>query len=184
VPLVRALLAVGAAGVAAVSCGLADLDTLSAPEYYGGGAIRFITGSAVSPSPLARIQKGQMLLLKRPPIHMNSNSILLLGLKQSVTAISKRDGQTLWKTELPTTLSGDDFVTLLSDEDFVFAHTEGKLHCLDLANGQILWSNDLKGYGYGIASLCFPGGHSAPDAAAAQTKVLQRRQQSAASTAH
>lgn len=109
---------------------------------------------------------------------MNADNILLLGLKQSVTAIAKHDGQTLWKTELPTTLSGDDFVTVLSDGRLVFAHTEGKLHCLDLANGQVLWSNDLKGYGYGIASLCFPGGPSAPDVAAIRTQVQQRRQQS------
>jgi len=126
-----------------------------------------------------------MLLLNRSANPMNSDNILLLGLKQSVTAISKNDGQTLWKTELPTTLSGDDFVTLLSDEDFVFVHTEGQLHCLDLANGQLLWSNELKGYGYGIASLCFPGGASAPDLAAVQTQVLQRRQQSSTtSTVH
>jgi hypothetical protein len=108
---------------------------------------------------------------------MNADNMLLLGLKQSVTAISKHDGQTLWKAELPTTLSGDDFVTVLSDGDFVFAHTEGKLHCLDLANGKLLWSNELKGYGYGIGSLCFPGGHSAPDVAAFQTQLLKRRQQ-------
>jgi outer membrane protein assembly factor BamB len=113
---------------------------------------------------------------------MNSDNILLLGLKYSVTAISKVDGQTLWKTELPTALSGDDFVTMLSDGRLVFAHTYGKLHCLDLANGQVLWSNDLKGYGFGIASLCFPGGTSAPDLAAIQTQVIQRQQQSSASS--
>ena len=82
---------------------------------------------------------------------MNSDNILLLGLKQTVTAISKYDGRTLWTTELPTAFSGDNFVTVLSDGEYVFAHTEGKLHCLDLANGQVQWSNDLKGYGYGIA---------------------------------
>src|SRR5512143_3806499 len=79
----------------------------------------------------------------KPGNAMNSDNILLLGLNQSVTAISKHDGQTLWKTELPTILSGDDFVTMLSDGLFVFAHTEGKLHCLDLANGHLIWSNDL-----------------------------------------
>jgi outer membrane protein assembly factor BamB len=116
---------------------------------------------------------------------MNSDNILLLGLNASVTAITKHDGQTLWKTELPTTLSGDDFVTVLSDGLLVFAHTEGKLHCLDLANGQILWSNDLKGYGYGLANLGFPGGSSAPDVAAIKTQVLKRRQQSSTtSTVH
>jgi outer membrane protein assembly factor BamB len=116
------------------------------------------------------------------PNSMNSDNILLLGLNASVTAISTHDGQTLWKTQLPTTLSGDDFVTVLSDDRFVFAHTEGRLHCLDLANGQLLWSNELKGYGYGIASLCFPGGSSAPDIAAIQAQVLKRRQQSSATS--
>ncbi len=106
---------------------------------------------------------------------MNSDNILLLGLKQSVTAISKHDGTVVWKTELPTTFSGDDFVTLLSEGDRVYVHTEGQLHCLDLANGQILWSNGLSGYGYGIASLCLPGGMSAPGPAATQLHRLAER---------
>jgi len=106
---------------------------------------------------------------------MNSDNILLLGLKQSVTAIVKLDGRTLWKTELPGGFSGDGFVTVLSDGRFVFAHTQGKLHGLDLANGKVLWSNELKGYGYGIASLCFPGGASAPDVAEVQKRILDQR---------
>lgn len=109
---------------------------------------------------------------------MNSDNILLLGLNQSVTAIAKDDGTTLWKTELPVTLSGDDFVTVVCEGERVYAHTEGKLHCLDLANGQILWSNSLKGYGYGIASLCLPGGTSAPDWPTVSQKRSLARQQS------
>ena len=109
---------------------------------------------------------------------MNHNEILLLGLNQSVTAISKRDGQTLWKTELPVTLSGDDFVTVLADDMYVFAHTEGKLHCLDLANGRILWSNELRGYGFGIASLGFPGGAAAPDTGAVRERKRTQEEQS------
>jgi outer membrane protein assembly factor BamB len=112
---------------------------------------------------------------------MNSDDILLLGLKQTVTAISKQNGTTLWATRLPGGM-GDSFVTVLSDGTLVFAHTEGKLHCLDLSNGQILWSNELPGYGYGIASLCFPGGCSAPDAAAVEERVLQERRRRSAAT--
>ena len=108
---------------------------------------------------------------------MNSDNILLLGLKQTVTAISKCDGRTLWTTELPTAFSGDNFVTVLSDGHFVFAHTYGKLHCLDLANGRVLWSNDLKGYGYGVASLCFPGGPSSPHVAAIREKMELQEQE-------
>jgi outer membrane protein assembly factor BamB len=109
---------------------------------------------------------------------MNHDDILLLGLKQSVTAISKREGRTLWKTELPGSVAGDSFVTVLADDLFVFAHTEGRLHCLDLANGQILWSNELPGYGFGIASLCFPGGAAAPGPGAVWEKLREQRRAS------
>jgi hypothetical protein len=68
------------------------------------------------------------------------------------------------------------------DSSKVFAHTEGKLHCLDLADGRILWSNDLRGYGYGIASLGFPGGPTAPDPAAVQKRILERQQSSASAS--
>ncbi len=111
---------------------------------------------------------------------MNPDDIILLGLKQSVTAISKRDGSTLWKTELPGSLSGDDFVTLLADGQTVFAHTEGKLHCLDLESGRILWSNGLPGYGYGLATLCFPNGATAPAISAAQTQIEAEQRRSSA----
>ncbi len=109
---------------------------------------------------------------------MTAKNILLLGLNQTVTAVAKHDGSIIWKTELPITLSGDDFVTVLADEEHVYAHTEGRLHCLDLADGQILWSNSLSGYGYGIASLCFPAGATAPDWNAAAEKRSLARQQS------
>ncbi len=111
---------------------------------------------------------------------MNSDNILLLGLHHSVTAISKTDGTVLWKTDLPTNLNGHEFVTLISDGKLVFVHAEGELHCLDLANGQLLWSNNLRGYGYGLATLCCPGIGSAPDVAAMQQQVLeeQRRRSS------
>ncbi len=109
---------------------------------------------------------------------MNAENVLLIGLKRTVAAISKLDGKVLWEAKLPGSMGGEDFVTLISDGTLVFAHTEGKLHCLDLANGRLLWSNGLTGYGYGIASLCFPSGASAPDAAAVQNIVLQRRRSS------
>ena len=113
---------------------------------------------------------------------MNADNILLLGVKYSVSAVSKSDGRVLWKTELHTNLSGDDFVTVLSDGEKVFAHTKGELHCLDLANGRILWSNQLRGYGYGIASLCFPNGSTAPDIAAVEEQVLAKRRRNSSSS--
>ncbi len=110
---------------------------------------------------------------------MNPENVLLLGLCQSVTAIAKDDGRILWTTELPVALNGDDFVTMISDEGRVYAHTEGKLHCLDLETGKVLWSNSLSGYGFGIASLCFPGGASAPFAGAVKKHASEEEESSA-----
>ena len=113
---------------------------------------------------------------------MSSNDILLLGLKHSVSAISRLNGRSLWNTTLPGGISGDDFVTVLADGQRVFAHTQGKLHCLDLADGRVLWSNELRGYGYGIASLSFPGGPAAPDPAVIQKRMLEQQQSSASTS--
>jgi outer membrane protein assembly factor BamB len=92
---------------------------------------------------------------------MNSNDVILLGLKGTVVAISKETGQEIWSTKLPG--GGSHFVTLLGDSFKVFAYSNGHLYCLDLVRGTVLWSNDLPGMGYGLASLCFADGRSVPD---------------------
>jgi outer membrane protein assembly factor BamB len=99
---------------------------------------------------------------------MTLDEVVLLGVKARVMALSKKDGRTLWCTELPGGMTSN-FVTVLADQKHVFAHTKGQVHCLALSSGALLWSNDLPGCGYGIASLAFPGGVSAPDVGAVQT---------------
>lgn len=96
---------------------------------------------------------------------MNANDLFILGLKSRVSAISRHDGQILWSAELVGGI-GDGFVTVTSDEKRVYAYTKGRLNCLDLFSGEIVWTNELTGYGYGIASLCVPGVSTALDAAA------------------
>lgn len=95
---------------------------------------------------------------------MNPADLLLLATKNHVVALHKDTGQVLWKTKLSSGWVGD-FVTLLADDQLVFAHARGAVSCLELATGKILWTNELKGLGYGLASLAFPCGASAPDAA-------------------
>lgn len=112
---------------------------------------------------------------------MNAKDILLLGLKSRVTAISRKDGRQIWSTDLPEKFSGG-FVTLICDGAKVFAYSSGQLHCVDLATGEILWSNALPGLGYGLASLCLPNGGSAPDMA--MVKVMMDAQSSAAMAAN
>lgn len=93
---------------------------------------------------------------------MKAHDILVIGLKHRVAAISRIDGRELWSTELSGGM-GQGFVTLLSDGAQVFAYASGHLHCLDLATGRIIWTNEMPGYGYGLGSLALPNGQSAPN---------------------
>ncbi|HEV2329947.1 MAG TPA: hypothetical protein VGY56_14290 [Verrucomicrobiae bacterium] len=106
---------------------------------------------------------------------MKANDILLLGLKHKVTAIAKSDGHHIWSTEIRGGLiSGGDFITLACDDSHVFAYSGGHLHCLELSSGQLLWTDELPGYGFGLASLCVPGYGAAPDNAALKQLIPQR----------
>ena len=104
---------------------------------------------------------------------MKPQEIILIGVKHSVSAVSKANGDVLWTRKLPGGL-GSDFVAVASDSERVFAHSSGQLFCLDLATGRVLWTNELRGYGYGLASICVPGMASSPDLAAVRAIQAQR----------
>ena len=88
---------------------------------------------------------------------MKHNEIVLLGAKRSVLAFNKATGERLWSARLSSSAMSDDFVSVIADETKVYAHSGGKLHCLDLFSGQMLWQDGLSGYGHGVASLAIPG---------------------------
>jgi hypothetical protein len=98
---------------------------------------------------------------------MNCNEVFLLGVKNRVAAISRLDGHIFWSTELSGRM-GAGYVSVACDGVRVFAYAVGHLHCLELASGRILWTNELHGYGYGFASVTLPGGSSTSDIAAVQ----------------
>jgi outer membrane protein assembly factor BamB len=113
---------------------------------------------------------------------MEPQEIILIGIKHSVSAVSKADGHALWTTKLPGGLGGD-FVTVASDGERVFAHSSGQLFCLDLWSGRLLWTNELRGYGYGLASICVPGMAASPDMAAVRAIQAQREAANAGTAA-
>ena len=113
---------------------------------------------------------------------MTANDLIFLGLKSRVSAVGKNDGLILWSTQLPGSL-GEGFVTVNCDGKRVFAYTKGQLHCLDLFSGQILWTNELKGFGYGVASICIPGFPTAPDPAIYAKIESDRRSRDSTSAA-
>src|SRR6185369_11036910 len=93
---------------------------------------------------------------------MKAPEIILIGVKHSVSAISRANGQVLWPTKLPGGI-GSDFVAVACDGERIFAHSSGQLFCMDLSSGRMLWTNELSGYGYGLASICVPGMATTPD---------------------
>jgi hypothetical protein len=113
---------------------------------------------------------------------MKLQEIILIGVKHSVSAISKADGHLLWTAKLPGGLGGD-FVTVACDGEQVFAHSSGQLFCLDLSSGRMLWNNELRGYGYGLASICVPGMESSPELAAVRAIQAQKEAANSGSAA-
>jgi outer membrane protein assembly factor BamB len=81
----------------------------------------------------------------------------------------------LWTTKLQGGVG--DFVTVACDGECIFAHTGGQLYRLDLSTGQVLWKNELRGFGYGLASICVPGMAAAPETAA--IRAIQSQQEAA-----
>lgn len=95
---------------------------------------------------------------------MNPPEIVLLGFNSQVVALDKRGGRILWSTPLGGIL-GDGFVSLNADDRHVYAYTKGQIYCLDLRSGRIVWNNELKGFGYGVGTICIPGFGTSPDPA-------------------
>jgi outer membrane protein assembly factor BamB len=85
--------------------------------------------------------------------------VAFIGVQDSVLSFKKETGEVQWKTTLGGGF-GNPFVTLATDGVYVFAHSRGKLFCLDAQSGKILWTNELPGLGYGIASICAQAGSS------------------------
>jgi outer membrane protein assembly factor BamB len=105
---------------------------------------------------------------------MKLQEIILIGVKNNVAAVSKANGAILWTTKLAGGVGGD-FVTVTCDGERVFAHSNGQLYTLDLNSGQVLWTNELRGYGYGLASICIPGMPSAPELASVRRIEMQKQ---------
>ena len=96
-------------------------------------------------------------------------------------AFHRASGARLWQTPASPSWNGG-FVTLVADETRVYAHTQGKLACLDLFTGRLLWEDGLPGLGYNLASLCLPGSSVAPSSALAEELQRQDRSSSSSST--
>jgi len=82
-------------------------------------------------------------------------SYLYIGAKGKIAVIDAGTGRTIKEiTPNPSMLkSGSGFVNMIKNGGFLYAHTYGRLYCIDINSGKILWSNELKGLGYDLATM-------------------------------
>lgn len=81
---------------------------------------------------------------------------LILGINGNVVAINKDDGSELWRKKLKSGV----ITVVSSDNTKVYASSSGHLFCLDKATGEQIWTNSLKGLGYGTCIIDV-GNHAA-----------------------
>jgi len=92
-------------------------------------------------------------------------NLLFAAIGGHIVALVPGTGQELWRTKLQSTIG--TVVSILAKDGLVFVGVSGKAHCLDGLTGTILWTNELKGLGYGNVFLAAEGHMSDPAAAAA-----------------
>jgi hypothetical protein len=100
------------------------------------------------------------------PAKKNTPDLLYLGIRGTVVALRRSDGEIAWSVRLR---KGTSFVPLIQEGERLFAASGGEVTCLDAASGAILWHNVLKGFGTGyvaLAGACFPIGAAALEEAA------------------
>jgi outer membrane protein assembly factor BamB len=101
--------------------------------------------------------------------------VVFVGIKGAVVALDDRTGTEVWRAELRSS----DYVTVVWDGEALFAATSGEVWRLDAERGHVLWHNELKGMGRGIASLA-TSRHPASSAVSDRTAEQRRRDQAAA----
>ncbi len=103
--------------------------------------------------------------------------LVFVGFNSRIAALDRATGELVWDWKAP---HGSGFVAILLDGDQLIVSVSGYTYALDPASGDTLWSNLLKGFGYGIPCLVSTSGSTlGHSAAAAETEAQQARQNSA-----
>ena len=84
---------------------------------------------------------------------MKTSELVFIGIKGSVVALNRANGQQVWATHL----KGSDFVNVVLQDGAVLATCRGEIFCLDPMTGVGKWHNPLKGLGTGLATIAAEG---------------------------
>lgn len=114
---------------------------------------------------------------------MSPQDLVFIGFNSQVIALDRDSGELAWSWQAPKPKRGG-YVTLLLDDDRLIVSVNGYMYCLLPRTGEQIWSNELKGFGTGVASIASVRGHSLHHLAAiAAAQAEQAAANAAASNA-
>ena len=109
---------------------------------------------------------------------MKTLELVFVGIKGSVVALNRETGEQVWVKRLLSIA----FVNVVVEGERIFATTNGEIFCLDPVTGNVLWHNNLKGYGTGLATIATSEGMGSKSTTAMSEK-RRRDEESAAAAA-
>jgi outer membrane protein assembly factor BamB len=86
---------------------------------------------------------------------MKTTDLMYVGFRKRVAALNRKTGEIVWEWQAS---SGSSYLTLLVDGDILIVSVDGYMYGLQTSSGRELWSNPMKGFGIGIASLASANG--------------------------
>ena len=85
---------------------------------------------------------------------------LIIGTNGFVSAIDIATGKELWRTRLREGILGGSRgsdVSVLVEDNIIYAGCSGRIYALKTSDGSILWDNELKGLGFNEVALAKTG---------------------------
>ena len=89
---------------------------------------------------------------------------IYIGAKGKILVLDAGTGKTIKEITLNRSWlkTGNGFVNMLKRGDFIYAHTYGRLYCVDITSSKVIWSNQLKGLGYDLATVISDDDNNVP----------------------
>ena len=112
---------------------------------------------------------------------MSFENLVFVGFNSRVLALDRDSGDIVWDWQAPKPKTAG-FVTLLLDGDRLIVSVNGYMYCLEPETGELLWYNETKGFGTGVASMASVRGHSSDNVSAEAAAAMAQRQAAAAAT--
>ncbi len=88
---------------------------------------------------------------------MDISDLVFTAFNKRVAALHRDTGEIVWQWTAP---SGETYASLLLDGDRLIVCVHGYMYALAAGTGRELWANEMRGFGYGVASLASVRGSS------------------------